>query len=192
MKNKLSFDPELHRYTLDGALLPSVTKIIEEIVDHGCPWGTEESLIRGREVHTLLAQYDRGEELDLELKARHLGRLNAWMRFRIGTGFAPDLIEESVANETYRYAGTLDRRGFWHGGRPLLLDIKSGKVPWSASFQLWGYQLCLPPEEVCLEHVAVQLGEDGTWKSHHFGALSDRDLWLAAVALYHRKERGNK
>ena len=181
------FYPESHRYELDGVELHSVTRMIAEMVDPPKPWWTEEHRIRGQEVHTLTAQYDLGEPLDPELKEKHLGRLNAWMRFRSDTGFKPELIEHRVYNESYRYAGTLDRWGFWHGDRSVILDIKSGEPSWSTSFQLWLYDECLP--EKSSEHIAVQLCEDGSWKPHQFGALPDRAWALAMVALYHRKPK---
>ena len=140
----LIFNAERHEYTLDGKVLPSVTTVLQDvgIIDYSrIPRETRESALhRGRCVH-VATQYDderyfgicRQPLDEASIDPEHMPYVQTWRRFRREKKFRADLIEHRAWHPQYRYAGTLDRTGFFedHPAFRVCLDIKSGTAePW--------------------------------------------------------------
>jgi hypothetical protein len=65
MSSKLQFDPDTHRYTLDGRVIRSVTQRIQRagLLGSAAAWYTPASADRGTAVHLACAHWDTGENL---------------------------------------------------------------------------------------------------------------------------------
>ena len=60
MENKLNFEKETHIYTVNNKTIPSVSKIVNEVV--GLPYIADEwYLQRGNAIHKALALYLQGK-----------------------------------------------------------------------------------------------------------------------------------
>ena len=82
----------------------------------------------------------------------------------------------------------IDRIGAFSSG-DALLELKSGAIePW-VGLQLALQNECLPKR---LPRFALQLKPDGTYRLHEFKDPNDRNVALAAVALWHWKNNNLK
>jgi hypothetical protein len=150
-------DPETHTYTMDGQVVPSVTKIIRAIVP-----GIEASdwhLQRGRAIHHGCSLFDKGvldwKTVDPQIKPR----IRAWELFRRDFPSAILMNESPLYHEQYRYAGTLDRL-LIHEGNLFICDLKSTIEPW-VKLQMGGYALMTLQEGyLCHGAVGVELGDE--------------------------------
>lgn len=140
------FDPETHRYTLDGEELPSVTNICRFLAydyKSAQPWLAEAAARRGTAVHEACALIDYGEEPEVSPEIE--GYITAYRRFLKDCQPEWEGIETPlfVYDDWYKFAGTPDRWGKM-GGKLTLLDIKTGAihVPY-VSAQLCGYGIML-------------------------------------------------
>lgn len=150
----LQFDPIHHRYSVDGAEVPSVTQIIKGagLMREHNDWQTLRAMRRGTLAHELMALYERGpgdegaasraeeharqmtECFDMEPEvqaaesaAKHLQGWIAYLKATHGTSI---LIETPVFSQSYWYAGMLDRVIRDHDW-DRLVDIKTGPPqPW--------------------------------------------------------------
>lgn len=185
MSDRLTFDAASHTYYLDGMGVPSVTQILRAmgLIDFsGVPdYYLLAARDRGSKVHRMLHYYDDGDLDEGGLDPALAPYLTAYRRFRADSGFTPDLIEHPVYSETWKYAGTLDRTGQMNG-RPTLIDFKSGGLDKWVALQTAAYADCL---EGCYVRCGLQLRRDGTYRLHQFSDHKDRQIWMAAVALYH-------
>lgn len=192
----LASERDTSRYTdAQGVRLPSVTEVlaIAGLIDlGGIPTERlEAGAARGRIVHHVTAELDRGERvLGPEEFAPYI---EAWARFRSEIGFKPERIEASVVSHRYRFAGTFDRFGGDSVGRKVLLDLKTSIVPasWWA-LQLGGYHVLLEDEAQAsgfslgpIERWSIQLCVDGTYKLHRYRSPADRSDFLAALRVSH-------
>ena len=158
---------------------PGVTSILTDVGLIDSKWFDEYSRDRGSLVHQACALYDHGvlnmDTLDPVL----LPYVQGWIRFREESGFIPELIEEVVWNETYRYAGTLDRTGTMND-RAVLIDLKSGLAQTWSHLQTAAYAACLP--EPYLRYV-VELNSYGNYKLSEHKDRKDFGVFLAALTL---------
>ncbi len=178
----LEFDEATHTYSIDGIVVPSVTQVLTVAGLLDPRWYTEESKARGKAVHAACHYIDEG---DLDWSTVHplvVPYVRAYEKFVKDTGFKPKLIEKAVCNETYFFAGTLDRFGFLQDDDcGDLIDIKSGaSEPWH-SIQMAGYGLCLPHMP---RRRALYLKKDGSYK---LGAIytnpQDAGVFLSALTI---------
>jgi hypothetical protein len=129
----LSFDHDAHRYTLDGAVLPSVTGILKAagLIDFsGIPAAIlEAARLRGSIVHQAI-HYLNERDLDLDQFREdfpgYMGYLEAWISFCDQRRFTPVLNELRIASPSLRVAGTLDCLGLLDDGA-VLLDFATGR-----------------------------------------------------------------
>ena len=161
------FDEDKHIYTLDGRHVPSVTQILQAvgIVDysHIPPSTRRWALERGRMVH-LYTQYDDQALLDDSCVDPHIAPyLAAWRRFRMETGFTPDLIEHRGYNPEHGYAGTLDRRGVHPKLGRVMLDIKTNQAEEWVRLQIAAYSAFFP-DPATYTRVCVELKGDETYR----------------------------
>ena len=181
-----SFDPEQHRFWLDGKELLSVTRVLRESGIVGNPYNPETDrdyyLERGSAVH-LATQYDDQDELDEDsLDEDLLPYLEAWRAFRRESGFDPVLIEEIVWSETHGFAGILDRAGILNG-KQILIDIKTGSVPKWAALQTAAYALALGEP---VHRYTVELRGDGKYSLKRHDDRGDAGVFLAALQIAKR------
>lgn len=188
----LTFEHATHTYRIDGAVVPSVTQILSEAGLIDDRWYTEESQLRGRTVHIITALEDRGELEESQVADEYKGYLAAWRRFKAETNCDIMAIEKRAYESTYRFAGTLDRTIEYrnaHGGAYGVLDIKTGTEASWHPIQTAGYKMC---DDGLLTRFAVYLSADATYKFRQHGDYSDRDVFLAALALTNWKRNEGK
>ncbi len=188
---ELTFEPVEHVYRANGVIVPSVTQILE-ILDE-C-WRVPPDALRraadlGTAVH-LACELDDRDDLDEDtLDPIVAPYLAAWRRFRLETGFAPEMVEQRVFHPSYQYAGTLDRVGTVAGKRSVL-DIKSGESwpshgPQTAAYQ----QALLAAGEKTVSRCAVYLRADGTYRLQALTGKSDWAVFLACLTIRKFKEQ---
>lgn len=190
----LTFDPELHRYTVDGRELPSVTQVLEDvgIVDYSrIPRDTREAaMARGTRVHIATAFDDEftfgfnPAPLDEStVSDEDMGYVEAWRRFRAEKRFRADLIEHRSYHPQYWYAGTLDRTGVFESSPHfrVCVDLKSGTAePW-VQIQTAAYSAFFDHPRTYLR-MCVELHSDATYRVYTFHAKDwqrdfNRFLW---------------
>lgn len=139
----IEFNTELHEYSDQGVIIPSVTQILQDAGYIDARWFTAESRDRGSAVHTLCERYAKGERKDNADRWLHnLEYVNAFARWFYYA--RPYLIaSECVVSHTLngkRYAGKFD--GIYEiGGRRILVDVKTGaRAKWHP-IQLVAYSL---------------------------------------------------
>lgn len=185
----LTFDPNDHTYRWNDVRVPSVTQVLHET--HLSPnysgWGAAQH--RGNAVH-LACEYLDLHDLDWETLAPEWhGYVHGYELFLKETGWTSELIEYQGYHPLFRYAGTLDRRG-WFPERPQqrdLVDIKTGAPEAWHGLQLSGYQF----EDSWKKdrRWGLYLKEDGKYQLKEYKDAADRPIFLAAVTLCHYQRR---
>ena len=177
-----------HTYRINGAILPSVTHILEATglspVYTGDPWYGE----RGTAVHAATWMDDQGILDESTVDPRIVGYVEAWRRFRRESGFVPIGGETPLHHPLYRYAGTPDR---WDAS--LLIDIKTSKeAPWHV-LQRAAYRELLKKAGVKLRRdCCVYLSADGRYTtSKESSTPYEINVFLSAVTVYRWRERHN-
>lgn len=200
----LTFEKSSHIYRLDGFVIPHVTRVTDALSSYA---GVPEDVLRrkaeiGDAVH-YATELEDANDLDygsLPLEIR--GYLDAWRRFKEETGFVPSVSEHRVHSKLYRYAGTLDRIGYFSRMKnikpsvPALIDLKTTYAilpavgPQTAGYmQAWN-ETCGRQNKVKRRY-AVQLKTDGTYYPHECTDPSDWSVFLSALTLLNWKLRNN-
>ena len=188
-QQELGFDPEAHAYWIGQERLPSVTQILSESGMVDTRWFTEEARLRGQAVH-LACQFDDEGDLDeSELDPALIGYLYAWRNFVRDYEFQPDAdgIERRLYHPTYRYAGTLDRKGTALvrnlGRTKVLIDLKTGIALPAYALQLAAYANLLENPASWLR-LKVELAATGKYKTLEYPVTAlGRDFSIFASAL---------
>lgn len=199
----LEMDPETHRYTVDGRVIPSVTKIIyaalaidekyERLREEGILVDPEPYAKFGTAVHKACELHVKGtlnrEEMDPLLEPA----LTAFIQFVEDTGF--DILESETMtySKKFWYAGTYDLYGSF-GGKFAIVDIKTGKPAKWHNLQTAGYAMLkqgtLSDRPPIIDRYCLYLDRDKPkykLKKHK----DDRDMkfWEQMVSVFHGKER---
>jgi hypothetical protein len=198
----LTFDPVLHRYTLDGEPLRSVTGILREsgLIDfsHIPDPILTSARARGTAVHQAIHFFN---ENDLDVDAFRqdypecAGYLDAWIKFCHERTFEPMLSEHRIASRIHRVAGTLDCLGILDG-RAVLLDFATGDpADCAKDLQTAGYLLIAQEwstEDPRLfdffkshpfaHRFAVALRADGSFRVEQYSDRTNYRDFLALVA----------
>ena len=194
---------EKHRYTVDGRVIPSVTKIIYAVlaIDEKYKRLRDEGILIdpapyakfGTAVHKACELHvkktlDR-EEMDPLLETS----LTAFTQFIEDTGFNVLESETMTYSKKFWYAGTYDLYGSFDG-KFAIVDIKTGKLAKWHNLQTAGYAMLKqeksnysPPN---LDRYCLYLDRDKPkykLKKHK----DDRDMkfWEQMVSVFHGKER---
>jgi len=194
------FDEATHAYSMNGYVVPSVTRIIDHAGLTSYEMVRKEILERkstiGVLVHLATKFYDRGT-LDWDSLDNYTrGRTEAWAQFRRETGFEPRIIEEpfiaSINGMTYGM--TVDREGLM-AGRPSIIEIKTTTniAPWFG-IQTAGYALGVPdpstgsgakatPRTLFARRrrMVVQLFEDGHYMKRDFNDPQDAEIFISSL-----------
>ena len=178
-----------HIYTDETRTVwPGVTSILKDVGIVDDRFFDDYSRDRGKAVHLATALYDRDELDEDSVDPIIRPYLDSWIRFREESGFVPDLIEQIVWNENFRYAGTLDRAGVMNG-KSWVIDIKSGVVQQWTAIQISGYNECLTS---CHQRGAVELHDNGTYKLIEYNDnRQDKSEWYACLVLRNWKKNNN-
>jgi hypothetical protein len=197
----LQFDQATHTYTLDGAVLPSVTQVLQDvgIINYSfIPDAAREHYMqRGTAVHVATHYDDDGDLKDATVSAEIRPYLMAWRKFRAESLFTPILIEHRWFNRTWQFAGCLDRLGTFSLSMEsnVLLDIKSGKSPDWVRYQLAAYASFFE-SPARYRRIAVELHEDGTYEiKPEFPCRELRDdlqVFLSALTVYRAKPHNRR
>ena len=195
MTERLTFDSQSHAYRLAGAIVPSVTQVLQVMETFSFGRGgsmgerqadTAMTFQRAREfgshVHAATDFFDKGvldeQTLDESLKPYLLG----WKNFLRDTGFQVTHSEQQVFHPLLKYAGTLDRRGIWKK-TTWCLDIKTGKPPKTVGPQTAAYQVACdgvhPRKRMC-----VELCGEGLYKIHLCENSTDFSLFTSCLNLW--------
>lgn len=190
---------------------PSVTEILKSsgLVDFSMI--TQERLdharARGEKIHEWTELLDHGYLKPEDLPDPWIaGYIRGYLAFKEDAGFEIAGIEEVVVSQTYRYAGTLDRRGYLRNlkypDQETVLDIKAvAQVSHATRLQVVGYAIAadetarrdgrIPDDH--LSRTSLQLRGDGTYRLARYdqdeGAIHDAHDWLACVRLHHFRAR---
>lgn len=188
MIERVHVEPDGHEYRLDGVKVLSVSEILKYagLVDysHIPAKNLERAAHRGTAIHLACEDLDRGRPDWWSDDPELAPRVKAWADFKqhYGFKFSSDCIEYKFFNETYGYAGTIDRFGLV-GSRESVVEIKSStKVyPWTA-IQLMAYACGI--NKGFSWRVAVQLLPTGQYKLHVFDdTQGDTNAWTGAMYI---------
>lgn len=197
----LEFDAATHTYRYRGAVVPHVTQVCRMLGEYaGVPLATMEAAReRGDAVHYATELYDRGELDEASVPAEVSPYLEAWKLFKQQAAFAVLEIEHRVHNETFGFAGTLDRTGYFAGrklARPTqlcLVDIKATyqvmpQVAVQTALYAYAYQGGRSEHQL-MPRFAVQLKPDATYRLHALKDRADLSVGLAALTIHNWKVR---
>lgn len=176
--SQLIFDEPKHEYHVDGRRLLSVTQILDLAGAVDKTWYTPEACERGKLVHLACELADYGELDETTLDPAIRPYLDAWVRFLVESRAEVMQIEYRVCNETFGYAGTIDR---WMkiSGRNYIVDIKTGAPePWHC-LQTAAYARCIPAP---FQRMTIYIGADGKYKADTHENPNDINAFLSALA----------
>jgi hypothetical protein len=187
---QLQFDEQLHRYTLGGKPLPSVTQVLGLLQD----WShvDQETLAAaaqfGTHVHQAVDLWNRGVLDERALDPALAPYLAGWRQFLADTGAEVVASEVRMAHRTLLYAGTCDVILTWRRAT-CVLDIKTGAMPRTVGPQLAAYAKAYEaefPEARVRRRLALQL--DGTgYRLHECTDPKDWPLFMSALNCWRFK-----
>lgn len=189
----LQFDAATHTYTLDGRKVPSVTRILDDVVPgwHADEW----YMARGSACHAAYAMLARGVPVDdIEMDDECRGQALQWMLWRNTVRPEFKNIELPVASVRYQYAGTLDFAANMYVNDDLY--IGDYKASWSlpAEWQVAAYAIAADEMGIKTKGgLIVEIKADG-WKVKEVKNMKRRtNEWLAILTAYRcRREAGIK
>lgn len=183
----LTFDEPSHTYAWQGKPVPSVTKILEPLIDYSMV--NQEVLERGRllgtAVHRMTELHDNDDLDESSLSPQMLMYLGGWKQFRADTGFVPETIEKRMYHELYGYSGTSDRTGVIKG-KKAVIDIKKMMTLGAViGVQLAAYkELHNLNSEGITERYALGLRPDGTYRLQAFTGNKDFSVFVSLLTIY--------
>ncbi len=182
----LSFDHQAHAYTLDGAKLPGVTRLISEAGLSDMNWVTEAALLRGEYIHRTIELFLKDDLVESTLDETLKARLDAFRQFQRETGYqvqrddaGKPRTEVRLFHPLYRYAGTVDQLGTL-GGAPLLLELKSGAPDKWHRIQTALYCMLLDPRP---RRAVLYLPKSGGYRFVQHHERVDFDVAKAVLTL---------
>lgn len=191
---RLEFDEQLHRYSLEGRGLISVTQALHEAGMVDSTFWNVEAMTRGQYVHQCIAlEAERALDEDtVDPLVRPY--FEAFRKFQRETGVVLEVVERRVCDPSLGYAGTLDAIGRWPSEKRTLFDWKSGFFPPMAGPQTAAYVRCVralyPGER--LSRAGLHLRGDGTYRLVEFNNIvEDEQDFLAALRVAHFRRRHN-
>ncbi len=200
-KGVLTFNPDGHKYQLDGAFIPSVTTILGSlnITDWSkVPTETlEASRIVGKNVHRICELYDN-DRLDVDsLDEGGKAYLDGWIGFKKDFGIDKFFLSETpLCSQKYGFAGTPDRFHLLKGRmgtKRSIIDIKTGAPSKETPLQLSAYaqmwrELERLPISSKIRRIEVRLIPGAYVVKEHSG-LTDWSLFLSALNIYNFKRK---
>ena len=182
----LQFNAERHEYTVNGALVPSVTQILKaEGFTPNYGSNAQTAAHRGSWVHAATVQIDNWQDAGHVVDARK-GYLEAYIEFLIAEMPRWTETEERFYSDIWGFAGTIDRRT-----EGQIWDLKTGKPTAADPLQLAGYALLYDDRN--LERWNLYLHADGTYDAVQHEDKKDFVVFTNALYNYAwKKHRGIK
>jgi hypothetical protein len=189
------FDAARHEYSVDGAVIPSVTQIIKEFGLVNFDMVPPDVLARkaqlGKLVHQACHFWDENDLSEEGLHPEVAARLEAYKAFRRDTGYTPTVHEFQKIGEVYgmKYGMQFDSMGYPAGPDHgyWLVDIKNGATASPAwGLQLAAYDMAMPATKFTpkpRKRIAVQLFADGRYKLHTYSDPKDYQIFQSLLAL---------
>lgn len=197
-KPLFTFDAALHRYTLDGVALPSVTQVLKPLYDFaGIPFDVlERKRQLGTDVHRaceLLDQHDLDEDSE-EGRAgleRIAGYVAAYKRFLAQTNAKVVENETRLFHPLHLYAGTIDRRylidqRLWDVDLKTTSDISPVVGPQTAAYSAMLQANGHPAPH---KRGALKLLPTGDFRLVPFDDPQDLPVFLSMLTVHRFKER---
>jgi hypothetical protein len=185
--DELLFEPDTHVYRHHGMVVPSVTQILEPLVDFSMiPRATlDYAAERGKAVHLACQLYDESD-LDIgSLDPVIVPYLEAWIKFLDDTKFTVEGIEQQFVHTIHRYAGTIDRHGHMGmTGRNAVVDIKCvAKLSPVTGLQTAGYKELVQRDTGIkdLARYSVRLRDNGLYELQHYDNTDDFRVFLSLL-----------
>lgn len=196
--DQLQFDEGLHRYTLAGAVIPSVTQVLKPLYNFA---GIDPAVLMakaelGTAVHRACELLDN-DDLDEDSEDGRAalepiaGYLAGYRKFKADKNPAVIENETRLFHPVHRYAGTIDRR-FEFEGFIWDVDLKSTvamspivgiqTAAYSEMFKANGYK-------AKARRSALQLFPDGKYKLWEFKDPGDFAVFLSLLTVQRFKER---
>jgi len=140
--NKLHLDTKHHVYTVDGRVVPGVTSILQDnfgVKPYWSDWHAQKGIMVHRAIALLVK-----DKLDWNsVDNRIFGRIKAFQRFILETGYRVIKSEVSLFSELNYFAGTLDLVVSDGAADYIVVDIKPPSAEPIVNLQLAGYSLLL-------------------------------------------------
>jgi hypothetical protein len=197
-RETIEFDELNHIYRVNGRQYPSVTQILK-----GVGLGQDYSMVNPEVLNwkrNLGNQVHRAIELDILNDLADYDPiiepyLNAWKDLCFNMKLHPIAPEQAVFSAKYRYCGKFDLLAEYDGGKLGLFDYKNSAMVElvTVGAQLAGYEIAYREwdnvnESQKIERFAIKFYPDGKMRLLHLDSLTDKNTFLWAVSLYHRKE----
>jgi hypothetical protein len=190
-------DPTHTYHHRDGRLLPGVTQILkaggfirEETYRFARRFGTlDAAMERGRFAHLAIHLLEKGTLDWFSLDADIEQYVHSYERWKNLTAYRVLHSEGLVWEPTYQYAGSFDSWGVLNG-EEVLIDFKTGAIPWWGGLQLAAYNFCLPTPTLGPQRkrYGLQLFDDGAAaRLKAFDDIEDEAVFLGAVGGFHYK-----
>ncbi len=205
--SRLVFQPQDHRYFLDGRELPSNTAMIKDAGLIDDRWFTEESRDRGIAVHRACHFLCEKDLNWTTIRPDYVPYVQACDDFIKTTGFKVERNEFPVWSD-HGYATTPDVMGILDGHR-CLINFKTGAISRWVPLQLYGEKMAVieriyeqaEPWTKGLEYLngypypdrvyALELKPNGKWKLHPFNEKDLTEIFISMVRIHHwRKQNG--
>jgi hypothetical protein len=196
--SRLDFEPQTHTYRVDGQIVPSVTRLLDEAgltVDYtAVPYRVREhARQRGLHVDSACDLYDEG---DLDWASVHpecVGYVESWARFCAEEGYEP-VVGQVPLYHPLGFAGTADSFGRLNGQWVVLERKATARMSPLYGLQLAGYSqapYAAPTGGGPLHPVpwgtparlGVQLKRDGSYLVVPYDDATDLSAFLGVVAL---------
>ena len=195
MADGLTFDPFLHEYRFAGVRVPSVTQVLDPLLEL---WRVPEAVLKaaadfGTNVHLACHLWNLGQLDPASLDGPLVPYLTGWQRFVAATGFRLSLSEPKVYHSKLRYAGGPDCVGVLPAkgrDRLALIDWKSGVVPITVGPQTAAYAAALEDQfDLKVQRrVCVQLtAEEPFYRVIPLDDPSDLSLFVSALNVHNFK-----
>lgn len=196
--DRLTFEPNEHKYHLDGRAVPSVTQILDDtglkvfpdfIKDRGF------YAQRGTMVHKAVELLVNGNLDENSLDDRIVGYVASFKKAWLHLAFDVEDAEFRVFDETYWYAGTVDLKvkiQMRDGLRPAIIDVKSGSKMDGDRLQTAGYARTQPEFPDILRFCLYLKGDGSFVPGRDFiehTKLNDYAVFCAAAVVFNAKER---
>jgi len=201
----LTFEAEGHVYKFKGAVVPSVTKILEQLEVGSFIAAIKEALRDrpnaergsaidryleqwqaaaefGTNVHAAIHLYNQDDLIEDELDPALVPYLNQYKRFLSDTGFIVRGSEVLLYNELMGYAGQEDFDGDWRK-TTWCVDVKSGVVPWTVGYQTAGYQQAHPKATRPKRRACLKLSATD-YQFIEQKEVSDFSMFVSALNVY--------
>ena len=191
----LTFDPVLHRYAIDGVVLPSVTQILQACGCYDFSMVPRDVLEHKREIgkalHLAVALDIDNDLVEESVHPEVLGYLRSWRSFRADLGLTDadfGYIEQPLAHHTYRFAGTPDMTLFMEKAWGVLdlhtaADLHPAWALQTAAYKELVNTNAKKGQSKVQRRWALRLAENGTYKLDEHQDRSDLAIFLAMYSV---------